>query len=664
MPNDYTRTGPEQIREIVTAAISEAERHVDAILAVKGARTFENTAWPLDEIAAVCRHAYGRGPFLANVHVDPAVREAASSAEEQLDLWRVALDSRTDLYEALLSYAQTDEARALEGEQARFLAHRLRDFRRGGTDLQSQQREEVARLRGRLAEISVAFQRNVDEYSDGLELTREDLEGLPDSYVGRLAPGEAEGTYWVSLDYPDRFPFLTQARRRDLRKALLLKSWNVAVSENRPLFTEALAIRERLADLLGYPDWAHYAMEVKMADPAAVDAFYADLVPAVQEKAAGELEAMRAMLLSDEGDDTVQAWDTYYYDTQLRRRDYGIDPNEVAEYFPLDQVLEGMFAITAEVFGLRYEPVDDTRAWHPDATLYAIRDAASGAHVAHFYADLFPRPGKYNHAAAFTLVPGRLLPDGSYRRPVSAIVANFTKPAATEPSLLKHDEVTTLFHEFGHILHQGLTTAEFTRFSGTSVERDFVEAPSQIMENWCWDADVLGRFARHHRSGEPIPHALVDQLVAARNLNEGVFTLRQCYFGLVDLAVHTTKGERDLDAINREAFAVTGLPFPDESTFFLASFAHLLGSYDAGYYGYLWSLVFGHDMFSRFEEVGVMSPEVGRDFRKTVLEPGGSEDAGVLLRRFLGREPSNEAFLRKLGLRMEDAAAQARSAHP
>jgi thimet oligopeptidase len=647
---DYTDVTADRVREVVDEAISAAERLVDGILAVEGERSFADTLLPFDEISAVCGDAYGRGPFLARVHPDAAVREAAAAGEERLDRWQVALDSRVDLYEALLAYAETDEARSLVGERAKLLEHRLRDFRRAGSDLPPEQREEVSELRGRLAEIAVAFQGNVDAYQDWIDLTREELAGLPASFVQRLSPGEREGTFRVSMDYPERFPFLAQARHRDHRKTLLLKSWNVAVDENRPLFEEALALRDRLAELLGYPDWAHYAMEPKMADPAAVQAFYDDLLPALTKKADAELSVIRTLLVEDEGDDTVQPWDTYYYDTQIRMRDYGVDPNEVAEYFPLDQVLDGLFAITAEVFGLRYRTVDQPRAWHADVTLHEILDAGSGEHLAYFYADLFPRPGKYTHAAAFPLVPGRRRRDGSYQRPVSSIVANFTRPNGAEPSLLKHDEVTTLFHEFGHILHQGLTTAEFVRFSGTSTQRDFVEAPSQIMENWCWDTEVLQRFARHHRGGEPIPQALVDQLVAARDLNEGIFNLRQCYFGILDLALHTAGTDRDLDALNREAFAVTRLPFPDEPTFFLASFAHLLGGYDAGYYGYLWSLVFGHDMFSRFEEAGVMDPQVGGDFREAILEPGGSQDAEILLGRFLGREPSNEAFLRKLGL--------------
>jgi thimet oligopeptidase len=320
---------------------------------------------------------------------------------------------------------------------------------------------------------------------------------------------------------------------------------------------------------------------------------------------------------------------------------------EVAKYFPLQQVLTGMLELTGEVFGLTYKEVA-APTWHPDVVTYAVSDRASGDLISHFYMDLFPREGKFSHAAAFPLVPGFRNEDGSYHRPVSAIVANFTKPSGDRPSLLTHQEVETFFHEFGHILHQTLTTAELVRFSGTSTERDFVEAPSQIMENWTWQASVLRRFARHFETGDPIPDHLVDQLVAARNLNIALATLRQVQFGLLDMGYHGEQPSKDLNAILRET-AETGLLGFQEGTFMPASFGHLFG-YDAGYYGYLWAKVFGDDMWSRFERDGITSPQVGMDYRREILERGGAVDGGDLLRNFLGREPNNQAFLHRLGI--------------
>jgi len=647
---DYSAVTADSVRREVESGLAEAERLIRRITPEFGKRSYDNTLRLLDEAVARIWLAYGRSAFMARVHPEAAVRDAGQAAEEKLTKWQVELPFRTELAKAVRDYGATDEAGTLIGERRRLLDHWLRDFRRAGHDAPAEQRDEVQRLRQRLVELEVLFQRNVDEYDDALELTREELVGLDDDYIARLTPGRREATYRVSLDYPEVFPFLDQAERRDLRQQLEHKLLNRAARANRPILEEILALRRRVAELLGYDSWAAFSLEVKMAaEPARVDAFYDGLLGPLRDKARTEIDRMTRLLEADTGETLLRSWDRRYYDEQIRRRELGIDAAEVAAHFPLERVVDGMFELCGEVFGLDFEQLDNETAWHPDASLYQIRDRASGAHLAHFYADLFPRSGKFGHAAAFTLVPGRLEQDGAFQPPVSAIVANFTRPSEDGPSLLRHDEVLTLFHEFGHILHQCLSRAETTRFSGTETEQDFVEAPSQIMEHWAWDADVLSRFARHHRTGQPIPSRLVGQLTAARDLNVCVKTLRQCYYGLLDRALHGPEQERDLDCIYREAWDVTGFPL-HEGTFDPASFAHLVGGYDAGYYGYLWSKVYGDDMYSRFAQEGVTSPVVGADYRREVLERGGSRDAMEHLRAFLGREPSEEAFLRLLGI--------------
>jgi thimet oligopeptidase len=660
MPYDYRSITADSVRAATDEGLAAAEALIAGIEALadgEDAPTFATALTPLNESQARIADAYGRGAFMARVHPDPGVRDAAQEGEEKLTKWQVGLAFRDLLYATVRAYAATSEAATLDGERRRFLDHWLRDFRRAGQELPQEQRAEVERLRHRLVELEVAYQRNIDDVTDGLELSREELDGLPDGYVERLAKGERDGTYKVSLERPDVLQFMEAARRRDLRQRLMELDFRRAVADNRPLLEEALAIRSRIAALLGYPSWAHFAMEVKMAaGPEAVGRFYDELVPAVTEKARPELAHLTEGLRADDATDdpTLRAWDWRYYDAQVRKREYGVDPAAVAEYFPIGDVIEGLFELTAEVLGLRYVPVAETKAWHPDVLLYEVHDGSSDELLGHFYADLHPRPNKYGHAAAFPLVIGHRAADGSYVRPVSAIVANLPKPTAAEPSLLRHNDVVTLFHEFGHILHMTLTKAEFTRFSAADTEWDFVEAPSQIMEHWTWDAGVLSRFARHHRTGEPIPSRLVEQLVAARDLDLGILTLRQCSLGLLDFELHAPGEDKDIDEITRRTFEVSGLPFV-ESTFFPASFGHILGGYDAGYYGYLWAKVFGDDMFSRFEEAGVTDPGVGREYRRAILEPNGSKDAADLLRDFLGREPSKDAFLRHLGI--EDAAA-------
>jgi Zn-dependent oligopeptidase len=384
-------------------------------------------------------------------------------------------------------------------------------------------------------------------------------------------------------------------------------------------------------------------MEVKMArEPEVVEAFYAGLIPPLQSKADAELADLRGAA----GFDDIRSWDFRYLHNTIRRERFGIDQTEVAAYFPLQQVLDGMFEITGEVLGLRYRQLTGVPVWHPDVTVWEIRDAGDDRPLATFYMDLFPREGKFGHAAAFDLITGREEPEG-YIDPVTAIAANFTKPTAAAPSLLKHDEVVTLFHEFGHVLHNSLGHTRLGRFAGFNTEWDFVEAPSQIMEHWCWTPEVLRRFARHHRTGDPIPTEMVERLVAARDLHIALTMLRQVSFGLLDLGFHGPDA-RDLDEVNRETTEITGFPH-HPGTFYPAGFGHLFG-YDAGYYGYLWSKVFGDDMFSRFEDGDVLSPAVGMRYRRSVLEPGGSRDADELLRDFLGREPNQDAFLRHIGI--------------
>ncbi|HET9416971.1 MAG TPA: M3 family metallopeptidase, partial [Candidatus Limnocylindria bacterium] len=373
------------------------------------------------------------------------------------------------------------------------------------------------------------------------------------------------------------------------------------------------------------------------------------LLPALDGQVRSDVDGLSAGLAADGHDGPLQPWDWRYYHEAMRRTEYGVDQERVSEYLALEPVIEGMFELTGEVFGLTYRVVEEARAWHPSVRLYEILDRASGAAIAHFYADLHPREGKFGHAAAYPLVVGHRAADGSYVAPVSAILANFTPPSASRPALLRHREMETLFHEFGHVLHMSLTRATYPRFSGAETEWDFVEAPSQIMEHWTWEPSVLARFARHHTTGEPIPPELVEQMRRARWVNVGIHVALQAFYGQIDLALHAEPNVPDPDEALRRTFAVTGMPYP-EGTFMLGGFGHLIDGYDAGYYGYLWADVIGDDMFGRFAREGVTSPEVGAAYRREILEPNGTRDAADLVRAFLGRDPSNEEFLRLRGM--------------
>lgn len=656
---DYTAVTPESVTAETDAAVARADALVARAVAAADSPTFAGTLQLLDRAFAEISAGYGRGAFMAQVHPDPAVRDAAHRADERLSKWRVAIMFRDDFHRAVAAFAATDEAAALDGEPRRLLEHWLRDLRRAGHELTPEQRAELEKLRSRLVELEVAFQRNINEHRDWIEVDRAGLAGLPDDYVERLKPGEAPGTYRVSLDTPEYQPFIEQAHDRTLREQLFRKNWNRAVAVNRPLLEDALAVRRRIAELLGHPTWAHYAMEVKMAgNPARVSAFYADLVPALELAAREEMEVLRGLAAADGVRDTFQVWDLLYYDTRLSREQYGVDSSQVTQYLPLDSVVDAMFQLTGEVFGLDYRELPDVRAWHPSVRAYEILDRASAERLAIFYTDFFPRDDKYGHAAAFPIVIAHRDADGKRVMPVNAIVANFTPPAGDRPSLLTHGphgEVETLFHEFGHILHMSLSQARFARFSGGETEWDFVEAPSQIMEHWTWEPEVVATFARHHRTGEPLPPDLLGRLAAARYINVGLRNTRQVFYGKVDLAMHAVAEVPDLDAAARDAFAVTQLPYP-EGTFILAGFGHYMGGYDAGYYGYLWAEVIGDDMWSRFAAEGITSPRVGMDYRRAVLEPNGSRSGDELVESFLGRPASTDAYLRLRGLHRMAAA--------
>ena len=653
MTYDYTSVTTESVASEADAALARADELVERAVSPTDDPTFAGTLELLELAGAEISIGYGRSAFMAHVHPDSAVRDAGQAAEERMNKWRVAILFRGDVHRAVSALAATEEAGSLSGERKRLLEHWQRDLRRAGHELSQERRAELESLRSRLVELEVAFQRNINEYRDWIEVDRDGLAGLPDDYVERLRPGERPGTYRVSLDYPELHPFMEQADDRALREELFRKSWNQAAPQNRPLLEEAIRVRRRIADLLGYATWADYAMELRMAaNPERVRSFYADLVPPLEAAARREIIELRELAAADGLAGQIQPWDWPYYDTRLSRGRFGVDQNEVSQYLELEAVIAGMFSLTGDVFGLDYREVPDASVWHPSVKLYEIADRESGELLARFYTDFFPREGKYGHAAAFPLVIEHLRHDGSRMLPVSAIVANFAPPSGDRPSLLTHGphgQVETLWHEFGHVLHMSLSKARYTRFSGAETEWDFVEAPSQIMEHWVWQPEVLSRFARHFRDGTTIPADLVERMDRARWINVGLRATRQVFFGTMDLALHAVEGSPDLDAAIRDSYRVTQLPYP-EGTFMLGGFGHLMGGYDAGYYGYLWAEVIGDDMWGRFATDGITSPDVGREYRRKVLEPNGSVPGDELVQSFLGRPASIEGYLRLRGM--------------
>lgn len=649
---EYGKLTPEVVAAECEAAIRDTDAAVAAIVATPAAeRTFANTFVALESAMDIIQMASGRYAFMAYVAFDDALRETAREWDEKLSQYAVQLGFREDLYLAVKEAAANAASEDLGPDETRLVERALRDYRRNGFELPKEQRERVQELHGRLVTLGTEFRKAIDTWDDGIVVDREDLAGMPDRWIDGLKTVEEGGKarYRVSLDYPELMPFMDNAESGKWRREMFIKNQNKGGEPNIKVLEEAIAVRNEIAKLVGYDSWAAYVVDKRMAKTrGAVDSFLADLHPKLQAKAAVDMQRIGAAKKAHVGDDHIEIWDWWYYTHQLLKNEYAVDDFEVANYFPLQACIDGLFMVTQQLLGIRYEPAPDAPKWHEDVVAYDIFDQGGSAPFARFYMDLYPRPNKFGHAAAFTLVGGRRLEDGSYQQPTSAIVANFTKPTSDTPSLLRHSEVVTFFHEFGHILHQTLTKAAYLEFSGSSTERDFVEAPSQMLEHWVWDREILRKFTRHHETGEPLPDHLLDAMIAAKNVSSGIAYLRQLFFARLDFAFHSPGFDGDTMKTLRELYPVTGFPYP-EGTHFHAGFGHLFG-YDAGYYGYLWSRVFGDDMFTRFEKAGVLDSATGLDYRRKILERGGSVDGDVLVREFLGREPNSDAFLRDLGL--------------
>lgn len=644
---------PQEIADGCQSAKARAEMDLTAIVRLPAsARTFDNTVAGLDRALADLKDRAASAVFLKYVSVSSAARDAANDCETSLGQFQVDVFTREDLYAALGAYAAKKEA--LAKEDKRLLEKTLLAFERNGLGLPLEKREALKSIRKRLVQLEADFGKNLNEVTDAALFTREELEGLPEDFIARLSTEGAR--YKVTVKYPDYFPVMDNARRPQTRRRMEALFNNRAAKANLPILKEAIRLRAEAAQLLGHKNHAEFVLTERMAkNPETVWVFLRRLERRLKPLGKKELAELLALKEKEEGseDRVLRAWDWRYYDNQLVKARYQVDHQAIKDYFPLERVTEGMFGVYQRLFGVKFTERKDAALWHPDVRLYEIADAAGGEPFAYFYMDLFPRDGKYGHAAAFDLVLGRALPDGSYQKPVAALVANFEKPAAGRPSLLRHGprgEIETYFHEFGHIMHQTLTRARHARFSGANTAWDFVEAPSQMLENWIWDPALAAELSGHYQDpAKKIPAELFARVRAARRVNEGLKSLRQIFFGAIDMTYHTQDAVEDTTAEYRRLMERVSLIPMSPGTHPEASFGHLFG-YDAGYYSYMWSKVYAEDMFSRFEAEGLLNTALGRRYRQEILEKGGGRDELDSVRAFLGRDPSEDAFLKSLGL--------------
>ncbi len=642
----------------VRDALIRADDGVRRIVAVPAnQRTFENTIVALDDVLARLELDTNVPMFLAYVSTDSAQRESGQRAEEDVTNWLIDMQKREDLYRAIREFA--DRKPTLSGEQKRLLDHTLRDFRRAGMALSPGAREELKSIQKEITRLSIEFERNIREDETLVPLTRQELTGLPDEYFDNPNLKRVGDIYLVGMSYPQFIPIQDYCDNETTRKKVWLAYKRRGGTRNVRVIEKILELRADAAQRLGYAHAADFEIEIRMAKNAdTVRTFYEELRPLVRAKALADYQELVTAKRQHTGDRAAKLypWDSSFYINRLKKTRYAVDSEKVREYFPLDRVLDGLFSITQNLYGLEYRDVTGAEPdlWHEDVVVYQVWDTNTNEMLGKFYLDLHPRQGKYNHAAQWGLAQHKVWSNGDVTTPVAALVCNFPKATADRPALLTHDDVETFFHEFGHCLHTILSESNYYRFGGTSVERDFVEAPSQMFENWIWDADVLRTFARHYRTGEPFPDDLLEGMMRARHLGSGMLAERQFYYGLFDFTCHTTPGGQvdttqlaldlwDPDSENVELYD----PVPD--TFFHAAFGHLTG-YQAGYYGYQWSLVYACDMFQRFKELGMLSPEAGAYYRRKILSRGGSLDGLDLVKDYLGRDPRMEAYLEHLGL--------------
>jgi thimet oligopeptidase len=653
----WSQEPPQSVKD----ALKRADAAVQQIVKIPTKqRTFTNTIGAIDDLLVRLDNDTSLTLFMQYVSTDENEREASRAAEEAVNNWLIELGKREDLYKAVKGYADTKPK--LEGEKKRLFDFTMRDYRRSGMTLPPDKRKKLKEIEMEISKLGIEFQKNIADDETVVPMTAEELKGLPEDTLKRLK--KIAGVYLVTMDGPTFTAVLDHVESEPARQKVWIEHKRRGGKKNVRVLERLLKLRSQASSLLGYKTTVDYEVEIRMAKNAKTIAeFYEKLKPIVRKKALKDMEEFNAAKRAHTGDPNakLQPWDYSFYKNRLMKEKYAIDSEKVAEYFPMDAVVGGLFSITETLYGIEYKDVTAQAAslklpiWHPDVKLYEVYDKATKKLLGRMYTDLYPRDNKYNHAACWGLRPRKVFSDGTAQVPLAALVCNFTKPTADKPALLPHDQVETFFHEFGHGLHHILSDRKFGRFSGTSVARDFVEAPSQMMENWVWSPEVLKTFTKHYRTGEPLPAELLDGMKAARSLGSGIETEHQFYYGLVDQAFHTAKGgEIDTVKTTIDLFNEIELYEKIPEVWFHAAFGHMVG-YHGAYYGYQWSLVFAQDMFQRFEELGVLSPEAGRYYREKILAPGGSMDEMEMLKSYLGREPKMDAFLRYLG--MEPASA-------
>lgn len=597
--------------------------------------------------------------FQQHVSEDKEIRDASTQAEKLLRDFGIESQQREDVYKSFQTLLDTVSLDELAPETKRYLEKTVREYKRNGLGLPVEDRLEVKEIQKKLSDLSLKFSKNLGENTEYILFTEEELEGVPKDTVEQFA--KVDGKLKMTFKYPDLFPVLKFAKSAETRKRAFIGDQNKN-ADNEHLLVEAIKLRKQLAKKLGYETFSDYVLEERMAkDTKTVKAFLEDLKTKLKPLGLKERDVLLQLKKQDcesrglAFDNEYYVWDNRFYDNLLLEKEFQIDEQKISEYFPMDSTIEKMLGFFEKLFNLKFvEQLESKSTWHKDCKQFAVwneDDKSSPQFVGWLYFDLHPRDGKYGHAANFGIAPGYTKEDGSRSYPVTALVCNFSKPTAEKPSLLKHDEVTTFFHELGHGIHDLMGNTKYAKFHGTSVSWDFVEAPSQMLEYWTWSPNELKQLSSHYKTGERIPDDLVAQLVKTKHVNGGLFNLRQLHFGLFDITIHSSEEDIDLTSFWNKLRQETALVANgDTVSKGFQSFGHIMGGYQAGYYGYLWSQVFAADIYYTKFKQDPMNTANGVLYRDIVLSRGGSRDEMDNLKELLGREPNNEAFSKELGL--------------
>jgi len=660
VPFDKIRN--EHFMPALKEGIALGKREVNAIAENPEAPTFENTIAALDNAGKLADTVSNVLFNLFSAETNPELQKIVQEASPMLSEYSNDITLNEKLFARVKAVYEQRHALQLDPESLTLLEKSYKGFARNGANLNEADKEKLRAIDKQLAELGPRFSEHVLNETNVylLEVTDEkDLAGLPE-FVKEAAKQTAEEkgkSGWVfTLQAPSIQPFLTYSENRELRHQLFMafnsRAYKDNDNDNRPIIGQMVQLRYERAKLLGYPTHAAFVLEERMAGSAEkVKSFLNEMLDYAKPVAEQQMRELTEYA-KKQGfpEDQLQRWDYAFYAEKLKKEKYSIDDEQLKPYFKLENVIDGAFQIGKRLYGLTMKHTKDIPVYHPEVTTYEVLDE-SGQQVAIFYADFFPRASK-RPGAWMTSFRNQKVENGEDIRPHVAIVCNFTKPTVTKPSLLTFNEVTTLFHEFGHALHGMLSKVKYQGVSGTSVYWDFVELPSQVMENWCYEKEALDLFARHYETNEPIPAHLIEKIKASANFMEGVQTLRQISFGLLDMAWHGQEPtNEDVASFEKKATEATNLYPPVEGINSSCAFSHIFaGGYSAGYYSYKWAEVLDADTFEYFQEKGIFNKEVADSFKNNVLSRGGSENPMVLYKRFRGHEPSPKALLKRAGL--------------